>query len=599
MKRLLCFIAFLTMVLLTTPVKMFADTVDVAVIPPGNINTVINGDTLAGGVRAHPDRVYRLKRGSVYQVTEALNINGSLHIVATDGSGRPPVLAAAILQDNSSIDHFITFIGPGAKVDINDVYFLSARADGAALGWSDGIRINADSIQMNLKGDVFDAFTHTALQGNGQWSKLNVQDCVFRNEMHSTSWFGGGGFISGAPVAQDTCMFLNNTFFCNNSYDWSIRGYSPYAEFSHNTMVYQTVNPFLIRSAQNLHMDNNLFYAVHAMGGNPDHVINGWFLNYPDTASSSIIRLRGDDSTSYWSHLWDATIAGPELADVDPSNGVTADMLTPDKRVYDIRNNAYFWPKKLTDFYKAYNDTVAIYDSVDVPVYGQANEQKMKLKRILYMPTWMSAYTKYTLDTLLAGVSNISVSGNVETDPGFNADVQNQLDNLIAYVHKISTSALDTPWYYHSSASLYPTGGPVWPLAEDLSYTNSDLMHAGTDGFAIGDLNWFPDQKAEWITQITDVNDVNTTPTKFSLSQNYPNPFNPTTRITFNLEKSGFAALTVYNILGQKVATLVSGNLSAGQHEVNFNASNLSTGVYIYKLESGNNTLIKKMMLLK
>jgi hypothetical protein len=587
------------MVILTTPVQMFGDTVDVAAVPPGNFNTVINGDTLAGGVRAHPDRVYRLKHGSVYQVTEALNINGDLHIVADNGTGRPPVLAAAILQDNSSIDHFMTFIGPGAKVEIKNVYILAARADGAALGWSDGIRINADSVQMTLKGDIFDAFSHTAIQGNGQWAKLNVQDCVFRNEMHSTSWFGGGGYLTGAPVAQDTCIFMNNTFFCNNSYNWSIRGYSPYAVFSHNTMVYETVNPFLIRQAQNVHMNNNLYYAVHAMGGNPDHVINGWFLNYPDTASSSIIRFRGTDSVSYWSKLWDATIGGPE-AYADPANGVTADMLTADKRVIDVRNNSYYWPTKLTDFYKAYNDTVAIYDSVDVPDYGQPNEVKKYLKRILYMPTWMSEYTKYTLDTLLAGISTITVSNNVEADPGFNTDVQNQLDNLISYVHKISTSALDTPWYYHSSASLYPSGGPVWPLAEDLSYTNADLMHAGTDGFALGDLNWFPTQKAEWEQYITDVNDTKpTAPTKFSLSQNYPNPFNPTTRITFTLEKSGFAQLSVYNILGQKVATLISGNVSAGQHEVNFNATNLSTGVYIYKLESGNNTSIKKMMLLK
>jgi len=174
-------------------------------------------------------------------------------------------------------------------------------------------------------------------------------------------------------------------------------------------------------------MNNNLYYAVHAMGGNPDHVINGWFLNYPDTASSSIIRFRGTDSVSYWSKLWDATIAGPE-GYADPSNGVTADMLTADKRHIDVRNNAYYWPTKLTDFYKAYNDTVQIMDSVDVPDYGQPNEVKKYIKRTLYMPTWMSQYTKYTLDTLLAGISTITVSNNIEADPGFNTDVQNQLD---------------------------------------------------------------------------------------------------------------------------------------------------------------------------
>jgi hypothetical protein len=411
--------------------------------------------------------------------------------------------------------------------------------------------------------------------------------------MHSTSWFGGGAFLTGAPIAQDTCIFVNNTFFSNNSYHWSIRGYCPYAVFSHNTMVYETVNPFLMRQAQNVHMDNNLFYAVHAMGGNPDHVINGWFLNYPDTASSSIIRFRGTDSVSYWSKLWASTITGPE-AYVDPANGVTADMLEASKRIIDVSNNVYYWPTKLTDFYKSYNDTVKTKDSIDVPVYGQPNEQKAYLTRKLYMPTWMSDYTKWTLDSLLAGVAKINVVNNQEADPGFNTDIQNQLDNLISYIHKISTGTLDTPWYYHSSASLYP---PTWPLAENLTYSNTALQHAGTDGFAVGDLNWFPDQKAQWI--LTDVKDTKTAPTSFSLHQNYPNPFNPSTSITFNLDRSGFASLTVYNILGQKVATLISGNLSAGVHEVNFNASNLSSGVYMYKLESGNNVAVKKMMLLK
>ncbi len=65
---------------------------------------MINGDTLAGGVRAHPNRVYKLRRGSVYQITAPMNINGPITIIANDSAGiRPPVLAPAILVDNSSV----------------------------------------------------------------------------------------------------------------------------------------------------------------------------------------------------------------------------------------------------------------------------------------------------------------------------------------------------------------------------------------------------------------------------------------------------------------------------------------------------------------
>ncbi len=85
----------------------------------------------------------------------------------------------------------------------------------------------------------------------------------------------------------------------------------------------------------------------------------------------------------------------------------------------------------------------------------------------------------------------------------------------------------------------------------------------------------------------------------YSLSQNYPNPFNPSTRINFNLPKSGMTRLVIYNILGQKVATLINQNLNAGQHSVVFNADNLPSGIYLYTLSSGNFMVTKKMILLK
>ncbi|GBD89322.1 hypothetical protein BMS3Abin04_00026 [bacterium BMS3Abin04] len=88
-------------------------------------------------------------------------------------------------------------------------------------------------------------------------------------------------------------------------------------------------------------------------------------------------------------------------------------------------------------------------------------------------------------------------------------------------------------------------------------------------------------------------------PAKFELSQNYPNPFNPTTNIRFTLPEAGIVKLAVYNLLGQKVADLVNGNMEAGFHNITFNGSNLATGIYIYRLESGNNVMIRKMQLVK
>lgn len=97
----------------------------------------------------------------------------------------------------------------------------------------------------------------------------------------------------------------------------------------------------------------------------------------------------------------------------------------------------------------------------------------------------------------------------------------------------------------------------------------------------------------------TAVEDAQTLPKVFSLEQNYPNPFNPTTTINFETPKTGYVSLNVYNLLGQKVATLVNEVVQAGSHSVNFNAANLSSGVYLYQLRTDNFNSIKKMTLLK
>ena len=88
-------------------------------------------------------------------------------------------------------------------------------------------------------------------------------------------------------------------------------------------------------------------------------------------------------------------------------------------------------------------------------------------------------------------------------------------------------------------------------------------------------------------------------PKVYSLSQNYPNPFNPTTKINFALPKQGFVTLKIYDVLGREVRTLVNEVKSAGNFTVDFNASEFSSGVYFYKLESNGFSDIKRMMLIK
>jgi len=93
--------------------------------------------------------------------------------------------------------------------------------------------------------------------------------------------------------------------------------------------------------------------------------------------------------------------------------------------------------------------------------------------------------------------------------------------------------------------------------------------------------------------------EMNTIPESYSLQQNYPNPFNPSTKIKFSIPEQGMVSLIVYNLLGQEVARLVNEQLSAGTYEYNFDASNLSSGIYIYLLSTKNFIQTKKMLLVK
>jgi len=98
---------------------------------------------------------------------------------------------------------------------------------------------------------------------------------------------------------------------------------------------------------------------------------------------------------------------------------------------------------------------------------------------------------------------------------------------------------------------------------------------------------------------LVDVEEHLTTPAEFSLSQNFPNPFNPSTKITYSIPKSSYVTLKVYNILGDEVADLVDEYESSGKYSITFNASDLSSGIYFYRLQTRNISKVKKLCLEK
>lgn len=126
----------------------------------------------------------------------------------------------------------------------------------------------------------------------------------------------------------------------------------------------------------------------------------------------------------------------------------------------------------------------------------------------------------------------------------------------------------------------------------DFRYSSSHALYtAGSDGKPVGAL--FPFGLA------VGVNDAAETPMKFGLAQNYPNPFNPSTSVEFSLTERSEVSLIVYSVLGREIATLAHGPHEAGVYRVRFDATDLPSGIYFYRLTAGNTSLVRKMTLVK
>lgn len=121
----------------------------------------------------------------------------------------------------------------------------------------------------------------------------------------------------------------------------------------------------------------------------------------------------------------------------------------------------------------------------------------------------------------------------------------------------------------------------------------SEICGLGSDGGALGDRRWATNCPA------VAVDEVPLTPKGFSLSQNYPNPFNPETTIRYTLDRESTIKLEIFDITGSLVETLVNGKRSTGQHSLTWDASNVSTGVYFYKIIADGQSLTRKMLFLK
>jgi len=200
----------------------------------------------------------------------------------------------------------------------------------------------------------------------------------------------------------------------------------------------------------------------------------------------------------------------------------------------------------------------------------------------MYMDDFMFGQFPFVPVELTSFTANVNNSGQVELNWSTATETNNQLFEIERRAENGQFSTIG-----------YVEGHGTTTEPQNYSYTDVTVS-TGIYYYRLKQLDFLGSY--EYFDEIeVDVNG----PLSFDLEQNYPNPFNPSTNIKFSVPESGDVRLAVYNLVGEEVAVLVDGFSEAGFFEVTFNASSLPSGAYFYKLQSGNNVVAKKMLLMK
>lgn len=534
---------------------------DILVLSPSSaidtttfINVQILADIAANGGTIPPNRVYVLQRDAIHMHNSIITvgIGQTIRLRAQDGPGKKPIVYLYDAGTGTGRPPGNMFVLNGGNLEFKNIcvagYFepVEDNVDGVQGGL-----INTTAAGSNIKVDgvIFSNINGQHIRTGFDVGTVDVRNTIFANMgALTTSNLGAGKGFDFREAEIDSFILINNTFV--NYQDRAIRHYnfanpSPdtggtrilhYARIEHNTFVNGMGYHGLFslgNVGEEIIIKNNLFVDGFALG---------------EDSSDTVRKAEWANTGEYY-----------------PTGGNRITWIfTAQNQItnWDISHN-YF---AISDSGQAFLNTYG---------FGPASPLSWHINGRIGADS-LTAFTQVplTLNNTPRLMTNMMRWYETPENLGGAGKTKNT-GNFIREEHDYDRRIIQ--YYRDTLNAAYSTTSPA--------YTGS------SEGYPVGDLNWFP--------TFLDVNDNYIQPTTFTLEQNYPNPFNPSTKISFFLEKSGKTSLSVYNVLGQKITTIISGDLNAGRHEVNFDASNLSSGLYFYRLDSGSSSSIKKMMLVK
>lgn len=577
MKHVLTVAIFLLVALLLARGTMLAgDTLTVYASGP-TLDAVILGDTALGGAKLH--HAYQLvSRDTTYLFDGTITTNQNLTVfgVPDPVTGKLPCIQPDVLLSNQIPGVLFTMNGPSTVGIFKDLYLLGISIQNTVnYGAGQALQVSADSIRIVADRVVFEQWSQFAVGYSGNWDKFYITNCKFRNMTTlPNQWYVGEvlrneNYLGTFPT--DTIIIKYNTMICVSGYAAGpvTKAIVNYFDFSHNSVIYTFKNPFFAFNVTNAKFDDNIFYG--AWSGGISLVEYPWWDQLWSPAIGSIIDFDNLDSAKAALLLGHAATTPMDTA---------AEQL----RNVEVKNNVYYWPTALTNFWTAWDDT-AHTDSI-------------------YTASWMNSRTLNMFADHVTWPGFVE-SGNQNIDPGFGSSIPGILDSaggngvgLLNWFVAVRTGTGTTQTYGYKITQVSGAADwmPTWPLPEtnDLAYSNVAMKTGGTDGLPIGD--------PYWITgTFTGVKEQpKLLPVKFSLSPAYPNPFNPSTNIQYTLVKAGVVSLKIYNVLGQVAMTVVDNvKQDPSTYNLRVDMSRFNSGVYFCVLQQGINRMTQKMMLVK
>ncbi|MCX6167752.1 MAG: T9SS type A sorting domain-containing protein [Ignavibacteriales bacterium] len=527
--------------------------------PSSYIIAQIRADTTANhGIL--PTRIYELTNGGVYLSTEILTLNGtSVKLRLRAPAGPKPIIylypTGTGANPQRPPGNFVVL--NGASIEFTNIAIAGIfEPTPTEINNMQGGLINTTGVGSRI---ILDDCILTNTNGNhvrtGSSTKLiKVTNCIFANMGSlTTSNFGAGKGFDLREQACDSLILVNNTFtnyqdrvvrHLNLATGNTVTGILGYALIDHNTFLNGMGFHGLLslgNVGKKVQITNNLFVDAFALGADSLDVTRN--VEFNNTGE----KYPNGQNTMPW--------------------------------IFTAPNDTTVW-KVEKNYYSTSNAGLAFFAAHPRHFEGAQLTNHILSRLGSGAATAFTKMTNFSLvktPKLMINLMNyyISPTGG------------NYTKNVPGYNYLVNDMDRRTIQYYRDTLNCtYEIAYPAY--------------RGGIGGYPVGDLNWFPTQKIDWENGIgLGVEKTDALPTTYSLSQNYPNPFNPTTMIEFSILKSGFYSLKVYNLLGQEIASLMNGELTAGTYKTDFDASKLSSGVYVYKLSGPNVSIAKKMVLMK